>query len=227
MSKEADAPEPAASAGPGAAPDATADAARSQRRWLVLFVGLIALTAGCTFQYGLAYLIPTLEAEGFSLRLASLLQVRGPGRLLAAQGVTDESTAVALAQPDAASARAGFRATFASLYLTWNLATALGALGAGRLASPQSLGLDVVGPAAFLALIWPRLRAGWAERGVGAGGALIALGATPLCPPGVPVILAASAALAGALAARPGGGAASRLPGGLAQPPGGPAGGLP
>jgi sugar phosphate permease len=73
MSKEADAPEPAASAGPGAAPDATADAARSQRRWLVLFVGLIALTAGCTFQYGLAYLIPTLEAEGFSLRLASLL----------------------------------------------------------------------------------------------------------------------------------------------------------
>jgi len=36
-------------------------------------------------------------------------------------------------------------------------------------------------------------------------GAAIALAATPLCPPGVPVILAASAALAGALAAGPAG----------------------
>jgi predicted branched-subunit amino acid permease len=155
----------------------------------------------------------------YSLRLAGLLRVRGPGRLLAAQGVTDESTAVALAQPDAASARAAFRATFASLYLTWNLATAAGALGAGRLASPQSLGLDVVAPAAFLALIWPRLLAGRTERCVAAGGALIALGATPVCPPGVPVILAASAALLGALA----GGPAS----GPSRQPAAPEGGLP
>src|SRR6266702_4382070 len=41
----------------------------------------------------------------YGLRLAGLLQVRGLRRLLAAQGVIDESTAVALAQPDAASAR--------------------------------------------------------------------------------------------------------------------------
>jgi predicted branched-subunit amino acid permease len=154
----------------------------------------------------------------YGLRLASLLRVRGLGRLLAAHGVTDESTAVALAQPGAASARAGFRATFASLYVTWNLATAAGAVGAGRLGSPQSLGLDVVAPAAFLALIWPRLRAGPAERGVGLLGAAIALAATPFCPPGVPVILAAAAALAGALAGRPAGGAAAggHAPGGQA-----------
>src|ERR1700689_4549956 len=44
-----------------------------RRRWLVLFIGLIALTAGCTFQYGLAYLIPALRHEGFSLELASIL----------------------------------------------------------------------------------------------------------------------------------------------------------
>ena len=43
------------------------------RRWLVLFIGLIALTAGCTFQYGLAYLIPALRQEGFSLELAGIL----------------------------------------------------------------------------------------------------------------------------------------------------------
>src|ERR1700684_20456 len=50
---------------------AVADGGR--RRWLVLFIGLIALTAGCTFQYGLAYLIPALRHEGFSLELASVL----------------------------------------------------------------------------------------------------------------------------------------------------------
>ena len=68
----------------------------------------------------------------------------------------------------------------------------------------------MVGPAAFLALIWPRLRAGWTERGVGLLGAAIALAATPFCPPGVPVILAASAALAGALADRAAGHAAGQ-----------------
>src|SRR5882762_970083 len=43
------------------------------RRWLMLFVGLAALTAGCTFQYGLAYLIPALRQHGFSLELAGIL----------------------------------------------------------------------------------------------------------------------------------------------------------
>jgi predicted branched-subunit amino acid permease len=136
----------------------------------------------------------------YGLRLAGLLPQRGARKLIAAQGVIDETTAVALAQPDAASARLAFRATFATIYVTWNLTTLLGAFGAGRLGSPQSLGIDVVGPAAFLALIWPRLRAGRAERAVGLAGAAIALAATPFLPPGVPVILAATAALAGALA---------------------------
>ncbi len=45
----------------------------SSRRWLILFIGLIAMTAGCTFQYGLAYLIPALRHGGFSLELASIL----------------------------------------------------------------------------------------------------------------------------------------------------------
>src|SRR5215469_7331777 len=45
----------------------------SGRRWLILLIGLIAMTAGCTFQYGLAYLIPALRHAGFSLELASIL----------------------------------------------------------------------------------------------------------------------------------------------------------
>ena len=135
----------------------------------------------------------------YGLRLADLLPPRGARKLVAAHGVIDETTAISLAQPDPAAARLGFWATFATIYVTWNLTTLLGAFGAGRLGSPQSLGIDVVGPAAFLALIWPRLRAGRAERAVGLAGAVIALAATSFLPPGVPVILAATAALAGAL----------------------------
>ena len=45
----------------------------ARRRWLILAVGLIAMTAGCTFHYGLAYLIPALRHAGASLELASVL----------------------------------------------------------------------------------------------------------------------------------------------------------
>jgi sugar phosphate permease len=48
-------------------------AGRNGRRWLMLLVGLAALTAGCSFQYGLAYLIPALRQHGFSLELAGIL----------------------------------------------------------------------------------------------------------------------------------------------------------
>ncbi|HXW46389.1 MAG TPA: AzlC family ABC transporter permease [Streptosporangiaceae bacterium] len=134
----------------------------------------------------------------YGLRLAGVLRPRGPLRLLTALGVIDETTAIALAQPDAPSARKGFWATFCCIYLTWNLSTLAGAVGAGRIGSPQAFGIDVVGPAAFLALIWPRLRAGRTERAVALAGAGIALAATPVLPVGVPVILAATAALGGA-----------------------------
>lgn len=43
------------------------------RRWLILFVGLLGLVAGCAAQYGVAYLIPTLREEGLSLASASFL----------------------------------------------------------------------------------------------------------------------------------------------------------
>ena len=136
----------------------------------------------------------------YGLRLADVLRPHGPRRLLTALGVIDETTAVSLAQPDTDAARTAFTATFCCLYLTWNLATLAGAVGAGRIGSPQSFGLDVVGPAAFLALIWPRLRSGRAERFVALGAVAVALGLTSLLPVGVPVILAATAALGGALA---------------------------
>jgi sugar phosphate permease len=59
-------------AGPAAGEHAASGSAAG-RRWLILLIGLVAMTAGCTFQYGLAYLIPALRQQGFSLELASTL----------------------------------------------------------------------------------------------------------------------------------------------------------
>ncbi|GAA0323769.1 AzlC family ABC transporter permease [Actinoallomurus spadix] len=133
----------------------------------------------------------------YGLRLAPLLGARGWRRLPTAHLVIDETTAVATAQPGPRSARAGFWATAISLYLTWNLATLFGALGAARLGNPETYGLDVVGPAAFLALLWPRLASGGTERLVALLAMAVAVVTTPLLPPGVPVMVAAVAALAG------------------------------
>jgi sugar phosphate permease len=46
---------------------------RRSRRWLVLAAGTVAVTAGCAFQYGLAYLIPALRADGLSLAQAGVI----------------------------------------------------------------------------------------------------------------------------------------------------------
>ncbi len=46
---------------------------QDRRRWVVLAVGLLGLIAGCAAQYGLAFLIPALRAEGMSLEEATLL----------------------------------------------------------------------------------------------------------------------------------------------------------
>ncbi|GIF02803.1 MFS transporter [Actinoplanes siamensis] len=47
---------------------------RSERmRWVVLVVGMLAMTAGSTFQFGLAYLIPAFRDEGLSLEQTGLL----------------------------------------------------------------------------------------------------------------------------------------------------------
>ncbi|MEO3804054.1 AzlC family ABC transporter permease [Nonomuraea sp. B1E8] len=131
----------------------------------------------------------------YGLRLADLLRVRGPRRLVAAHGVIDETAAVSLAQPTPEAARTGFATTFASLYVTWNLTTLAGAYGTSFLGDPDMVGLDVVGPAAFLAILWPRLAKSAELRLLAGAGAAIALCATPFLPPGVPVLLSAAAVL--------------------------------
>ncbi|MDP9433608.1 MAG: AzlC family ABC transporter permease [Actinomycetota bacterium] len=116
-------------------------------------------------------------------------------RLVGAQLVIDESTAMALARPGPALARLAFWSTGIAVYLGWNAATLLGALGARVLGDPRDLGLDAAIPAAFLALLAPRLT----TAGPRTVAVLAAIGAAllvPFTPVGVPVLLAAALAVA-------------------------------
>jgi predicted branched-subunit amino acid permease len=131
----------------------------------------------------------------YGLRLSGLLGVRGPRRLVAAQGVIDESTAMSIGQPDRSLARYAFAVTFGLLYVCWNIGTLVGAFGAQALGDPSRYGLDVAGPAAFLALLAPRLRSGGASVAL-LGGAL-AVATTPVLPVGVPILCAVAAVALG------------------------------
>ncbi|MHC3427419.1 AzlC family ABC transporter permease [Streptomyces sp. DT18] len=129
----------------------------------------------------------------YGLRLSQLLQVPRALRPLAAQWVIDETTAVALAQPDRRGARIGFTVTGLCLYVLWNLTTLLGAMGAEAIGDTDAWGLDAAGPAVFLALLAPMVR-GTAERAVAALAVLLGLGLLPVLPAGVPVLVSALAA---------------------------------
>ncbi|MDX6206998.1 MAG: hypothetical protein QOF39_3055 [Frankiales bacterium] len=131
----------------------------------------------------------------YGLQLAGLLQPRGVRRLAAAQLTIDESTAVAVAQPDPASRATGFWVTGITVFVGWNLMTFAGALLGNALGDPRRYGLDAAAGAAFLALLWPRLRDRQAAA-VAAAGALVAAALVPVVAVGLPVVAAAAVAVA-------------------------------
>ena len=98
----------------------------------------------------------------YGLRIAPLITVPGVrSRALAAHLVIDETTAMTLSNEDPAEPRASrlaFWATGLAVYVCWNIATVVGALGASALGDPKTFGLDAAVGAAFLALLWPRVQ---------------------------------------------------------------------
>jgi predicted branched-subunit amino acid permease len=200
----------------GAAFGAAADAAglnvwQAMTLSLVMFtgasqfalVGVLGAGGSALAAVGSALLLGTRNTV-YGVRLVPLLKPQGLRRLGTAHWVIDETTALSLAAPDRGLARLAFLAGGASIYLLWNLTTVAGALGAAALSGPALAALDAVVPAAFLALLWPRLRKGFPEaavqRRVAVGGAVVALALTPIVPAGVQVI---AAVIAVALAGRP------------------------
>ena len=124
----------------------------------------------------------------YALSIANVLKLKGFKKVIASQLTIDESTAMSVANSDDEEmSRWAFWATGISVFVFWNIATAIGAFGASFVADPKSLGLDAAVGAAFLALLWPRL-INKQIRVVGILAGFLALGLTPFVQPGIPVL---------------------------------------
>nr|WP_202881656.1 AzlC family ABC transporter permease [Pedococcus badiiscoriae] len=130
----------------------------------------------------------------YGLQVARMLDVRGLRKVFAAQLTIDESTAVGVAQPEAAAARLGFWTTGLGVFILWNVATLVGAIVGDAMGDPRRYGLDAAAAAAFCALLWPRLKSKDAVA-IAALAAVIAVLVAPHAPAGVPVLVAACTAL--------------------------------
>ena len=155
------------------------------------FVGIIAAGGAPITAISSAWLMGVRNSF-YALRLSPIIGPRGLWRLLAAQLTIDESNAVSAAQEGLRNQKFGFWLTGGAVFAFWNAATLLGALAGNLVGSVETWGLDGAAAAAFLGLLWPRLKNNLLLAGVGA---LVALIAIPLTPAGVPVLLAAAVAL--------------------------------
>lgn len=130
----------------------------------------------------------------YSVRMAQILLPTRWRRLLAAHVTIDESTAVAVGQSTRAEQRRGFWVTGLTVFLAWNVMTATGAILGDALGDPRDFGLDAAAAAAFLALLWPRLR-GRDPLATAALAIVLTLSVAPFAPAGIPVLVAGLAAL--------------------------------
>jgi len=136
----------------------------------------------------------------YGVLMSPILKVRGFKRLIAAHITIDESTGVSLSQeargPEAM--REGFWLTGFGVFIFWNLFTLAGALGAKAMGDPSAWGLDAAVPAAFLGLVWPRLKSS-TDKTLAIVAALFAIATTPFLPAGLPIIGTAVIAVAAGL----------------------------
>ena len=159
------------------------------------FIGVIA--AGGPAAVGAAVVSAWLLGvrNGFyAVRMNPILEALGLKRLVAAQLTIDESTAVATAQEKRPEQARGFWLTGIAVFVFWNSMTLLGAVLGNALGDPKVWGVDAAAAAAFLGLLWPRLKERQALA-VGALAFLVAVLTTPSLPAGIPVILAGVVAI--------------------------------
>ncbi|QUW19473.1 AzlC family ABC transporter permease [Agrococcus sp. Marseille-Q4369] len=152
------------------------------------FIGVIAAGGGIAGVASAAMLGLRNALYGMSMR--RVVQPRGAVLPVAAHVTIDESTAVALAQEEPRAQRTGFWVTGVGIWIGWNLATLAGALLGDLLGDPRQWGLDAAAAAAFVGLLWPRLKARQAVA-VAAASAVLAAALLPVLPAGMPVIVAA------------------------------------
>ncbi|GAA3278991.1 AzlC family ABC transporter permease [Dactylosporangium vinaceum] len=130
-----------------------------------------------------------LNARHLPFGLAIGSETLGRHRFIGSHLMTDESVAFAIAQDDPQRRRRAYWLTGISLYITWNVASAAGAIAGSVLGDPSVYGIDAAFPAALLALTLPSLKDAASVR-VSLAGAALALIATPFLPAGLPVLVA-------------------------------------
>jgi predicted branched-subunit amino acid permease len=177
--------------------------------WQACVLSLLMFTGGSQFAFVGVFAAGGLAALPSAIASAALLGVRniaygmrmspiiGGGaarRAAAAHFTIDESTAVAVSQNDPRLRRVGFWVTGIGIFLGWNATTLIGALVGDVLGDPKAWGLDAAAAAAFLALLWPRLKRRQAVA-VGVAAAVVAASFTPFVMPGLPVLIAALVAI--------------------------------
>lgn len=133
----------------------------------------------------------------YSMIAKPILNVRGIKKIIATQITIDESIAVSTAEevrgPEAM--KHGFWLTGIGVFVFWNLFTLAGALGAQAIGDPAAWGLDAAVPAAFLGLVWPRLKSR-DDYVLAISAAVLALALTPIVAAGLPIIATALLAVA-------------------------------
>lgn len=155
-------------------------------------VGVLGDGGGAVAAIG-AGLLLSVRSLVYGLVMAPTLTGRFRFRALASQLMIDESVAVGTAHDGRRARLVGYLAGGLSVFLFWNVSTLIGALAFGSSGDLiERWGLDATVPAAFAALVWPRLRAA-ETRTVALVGALIALVLIPVAPPGIPIVASAAA----------------------------------
>ncbi len=126
----------------------------------------------------------------YGMQINALLAPRGLMKIAAAHLTIDESTATGTGQSDPSEQRRGFWVAGLGVFLLWNVFTAVGALIGDALGDPKQWGLDGAAVAAFLGLLWPRVKSRQ-PAAIAVLCALATLLAVPFVPPGVPILVAA------------------------------------
>lgn len=168
--------------------------------WQAMVLSLLMYTGGSQFAFVGALAGGGLPATGAAMLVGLrnavyVMQVNSwfhplwAQRILMAHFTTDESTAVAAAQPDQRLRRLGFWVTGAGVFALWNAMTLVGALLGNLLGDPKAWGLDGAALAAFCGLLWPRLVARDAvATAIAAAAVTVAL--VPVLPAGLPILAA-------------------------------------
>ncbi|MHA6513663.1 AzlC family ABC transporter permease [Tessaracoccus sp. Z1128] len=157
------------------------------------FIGVVAGGGALASATAAASLLGVRNAI-YGVTANALLRPHGWRRFLAAHLTIDESIATASAAEDPDEERRGFWAAGVAVFVLWNLFTLVGAVVGNALGDPAAWGLDGAAVAAFLGLLWPRLK-GRDPIAIAVVAAVVTVAVAPLVPAGIPIIVAAGVAV--------------------------------